>query len=394
MASQAVRDFYAQRKADDIARIQTMIQSGTKASNNLAIGRRMMNPSYKGMVPNASGVGQRPFFINKDEANVSLEDKVAMRGGVLTTPAGQTYGKKILARRAMDVRNQEALEEGLPPAPSPLVDMTEVESRTVELNQLMDTIDNVVEQRVDASQIIPDFRNLVRLIVSLSATFSGKDLAYIDNWAANIASMVQNSATLALREANDRPEEAAIQNKSLKTLAGITANISKFIERVSEYADSDETTKRAAIRAAAKDIFGTIGRMSESAIEAVEKKAAPLAPAPKKKKTPPLPPAPAPAPANVVEQILATPVRRAPPVVDIATYKTDLNATGYNKEDRIFISKIQEAWDLSKAAREKELRKIARDRGISFAPDETVAVLKGMILRDAGFLPTTVTKKK
>jgi hypothetical protein len=421
MASQVVRDFYAQRKADDIARIQTMIQSGTKASNNLAIGRRMMNPTYKGMVPNASGVGQRPFFINKDEVNFPLEDKVAMRGGVLSTPAGQSYGKKILARRAMDIRNQEALQEGLPPAPSPLVELTEVESRTIELNQLMDRLASLVnEGGADISQIIPDYRNLVRLIVSLSATFSQSDLAFIDNWAANIALKLDNLATLN-REGNalGQPRVAQRQNNSLQVLADLTGKISLFIERVAEVVDTDPQTKRAVIRIAARQIFSTIGRLDESRVEAIAQEAAgpaepepaiaqeaavPAEPEPavgqRRRIIVPSPPAPVRRAATEEDQQLArvdarraaeegdeaaeeraVAQRRGP--VDMASYKTS-QGTELTERDKAFVDRIKDIMSTGEDYKLRDLRNIAEARGID-TRGTSKAVLKGRVLRDAGF---------
>lgn len=439
MATQIVRDWHDRQKAEEAARVAIRIQSGTKASNNTAMGRRMMNPTYKGMVPNASGVGQRPFFINKDEAKVPLESKIAMRGGVLRTPAGQAYAKKILARRAMDIRNQDALEAGMPQEPGPLVELSEVESRTIELNQLMTSLLDFINQGTDVGAIVPDYRNLIRLMVSLSATFSEDDLTYISQWSDNVGGIIQESADQERGEnALAQPAVARRENKALVTLANLTDKIDEYVEAIIPYVGSDDKTKRAAIRAAATRIFGKIGAPKAGTLAAAVAEEGdgaeadvnlnavpppPPTPPPTRRPNAGLPPPPAPAPspdaeelrrlqrqrearqreeAEAAEEARTQAQRRGPEPPRAALTPLERDAARHTREstrrdpatwteeDNNFYDYIQSLYDARDDSSLKSLRRIAAARGIKTINGKPVAEsqragLRGAIYADAKF---------
>jgi hypothetical protein len=109
------------------------------------------------------------------------------------------------------------------------------------------------------SSIVPDYRNLVRLIVSLSLTFSDSDIAFIGQWADEIGAIILAGADDEQEEnALGRPQVARRENKSLQTLADLTDKIIQFIQEIGQYVRLDEGSKRIAIKVIAKKIFGTI----------------------------------------------------------------------------------------------------------------------------------------
>jgi hypothetical protein len=76
---------------------------------NDKIGYRMTHPSYRGLPDNSTGSKMRPFFINKDESHIPLEEKI--KGGSLSsTPEGRAYIQRILSQRARDVEAIERAE--------------------------------------------------------------------------------------------------------------------------------------------------------------------------------------------------------------------------------------------------------------------------------------------
>jgi len=181
MASPAVIAFHNAQMEQERKRVALRIANGTKASSNLVIGHRMQHPSYKGLPDNSTGSRNQPFFAMKDESQCPLEDKIRMRGGVLSTDAGQQYARSILKRRAEDTDNIRRIEDGLPPVPPKLLELDESESKSLELNTIIDAIDDAIDAGTTFGIPLSEVSKLPRLLISLSPTFSEEQItALID----------------------------------------------------------------------------------------------------------------------------------------------------------------------------------------------------------------------
>lgn len=187
MATPAVQQFHNDNMRQERERVLLRIANGTKASSPQIISFRQSHPTYRGVPDNSLGSKTMPFFASKDESQCPLEDKLRMRGGVLHTKAGKEYGYEILKRRARDDINQRAAAEGLPPTPAPLTELSEEESKSLELDQLLNALsDAIATGDIRAINQSINVTLLPRLMVALAPTFSGAKLGALESFISNM----------------------------------------------------------------------------------------------------------------------------------------------------------------------------------------------------------------
>lgn len=157
------------------------IANGTKATSpDILMARRLEPLYYANPLPdNSTGSKNRPFFENKDEsgrpnAMEQVAAKQTMQGGVLKNYA---YAKKVLAQRARDTTNQDLQKEGLPPVPSETLQLDPTESMNMELSNLIQALQNAIQDQTLDTLTVNEIKNIPRLIVALSPTYTQDDVA-------------------------------------------------------------------------------------------------------------------------------------------------------------------------------------------------------------------------
>lgn len=258
MASPATIDFHNAKMAQERARVALRIANGTKASSPNIISYRHSHPTFKGLPDNSTGSRNQPFFAMKDESQISLEDKLAarmMRGGVLNTDAGMKYAKSILKRRAIDTTNEDLAREGLPAQPQPLLELDEVESRSLELNNIIDAIDDALNAGTAFAIPLSEVTKLPRLLIALSPTFNERKItALID-----VLDDLFQRASTARGIKQPVPIESATGDDEDVAVARIAVPLERSIDFLKGALNvvnlADERGKRLALADLAKEIF-------------------------------------------------------------------------------------------------------------------------------------------
>lgn len=268
MASPAVNAFHNAKMEQERQRVALRIANGTKASSNLVIGHRMQHPTYKGLPDNSTGSRIQPFFASKDESHVPLEQKVAMRGGVLSTDAGMKFAKAALRRRAEDLTNQKLAADGLPVNPPKLMELDETESKSLELNQILESLADSAEAGTFFGFSISEVSKLPRLIISLLPTFSEGQVVELINALDNIVQLAMNvSSERSLKAATrfgDVEDEATrtASSRAIRPMRRLADFLEAFIKPRPDgttFAEADDRTKRVAITTLAREYLGEFG---------------------------------------------------------------------------------------------------------------------------------------
>jgi hypothetical protein len=171
MATPAVHGFHAANMEDERRRVMLRIANGTKASSPKVISYRRQHPDYKGMVDNSTGSRTSTFFNTTNQRDLPFAQ---MTGGVLKN---FKFAKALLDQRAKSSAELDALREGVPPTESPLLELSEVESRSLELNNLIQQLQDFVEVGDVPSSFVIELKNILRLYVALMPTFTQQQLA-------------------------------------------------------------------------------------------------------------------------------------------------------------------------------------------------------------------------
>ena len=171
MASPAAQEFHRQKMAAERHSVSLRIANGLKSDNPRQIGYRRQHRSFNGIATNPSTAGANLFFVNADETHKPFS---TMRGGVIRDFRS---AKQLLAQRATSSANIDLEKAGQEPIPSPTLALTDVESRTLELNNLLQSLQDAVDAGEVNSAMIPDLKNILRLFVALLPTFTEGEIA-------------------------------------------------------------------------------------------------------------------------------------------------------------------------------------------------------------------------
>jgi hypothetical protein len=221
----------------------------------------MRNPSFKGLPDNSTGSRNQPFFAAKDESGISLEDKVALRGGVLRTKVGQQYAQSVLRRRARNVIARDERVEGLEPLPPPIQELTDDESRSLELNTLLTSIDNAVETGAVSTLTLAELKNIPRLIISLvqSESITPARIAELIRYLDDLIRNVSELADPALRAGEDQDDEInnrdGREQKNAQVVATYLSNLRSFLVDIEKVIGYDPRTRASSVIALAKEYF-------------------------------------------------------------------------------------------------------------------------------------------
>jgi hypothetical protein len=231
MATAAVIAFHNANMAQERERVKLRIANGTKASSPEVIGARMMNPSFKGLPHNSTGSRNAPFFVNTNQRDHPFTGLV---GGVIKD---YRYARQLLDQRAKSAEELRALREGVAqgmPAtavPGPLLELSPEDSRTLELNQVLQTIQDLIEAdglESLSGSVVMELKNILRLFVSLIPTFTEDEFAKYSEFFTELVQVLEASQS----QAASASARSAIQ----QTLT--------FFQRLRDFANRFTTTVR------------------------------------------------------------------------------------------------------------------------------------------------------
>jgi hypothetical protein len=225
MASPDVMDFHNRKMAQEREFVKLRIDWGTKASSPQIKNARRMNPLYYSnpLPDNSTGSKNRPFGLNKDESGKPSADAIAsgrvLEGGVLKD---YKYAKAILARRGRDTTNINLASEGLPPQPSPLLELSPVDSKILELDSILSLIDDSIDVGNIKNITLEQLKNVTRLIISLVPALTEDQIAEMIRYIEEMAMKIENLQTGVLDEGV--PEVEPVGLKGLFKQAEVVRN--------------------------------------------------------------------------------------------------------------------------------------------------------------------------
>jgi hypothetical protein len=283
MASAAVIAFHNANMADEKRRVALRIANGTKGSSPQIISYRHSHPSFKGLPHNSTGSRNAPFFVNTNQRGHPFDGIV---GGVIKD---YRFARELLDQRARSTNELAALKEGIPvpPAtPSAMLTLSPEDSRVLELNQLLQTIQDIVEANALESlgaTISSDLKSILRLFVALLPSFSESDLGdftqYFEELVIQLDAAADNAPTPQSRAAVGQTR--TFFTNLLSLIRGFMAT-SRRTDTGEVITESNMTKtdreKASLIRALVRQIFKTdISRLKQARAEPVPRRVAEVA---------------------------------------------------------------------------------------------------------------------
>ena len=253
MASPAAAAFHAEKMAAEKRRVAIRIENGTKASTPATIGYRRQHRSFNGIDTNPLGSGATLFFVNPDDTHKPFAGELT--GGVIKD---FRLAKKLLDQRARTSTNIDLIKEGQEPTPSPLLELDAVESRSLELNNQLQQLQDAVDAGEITSSLVPELKNILRLFVALIPTFTGAQLADFQEFFGNMINTLEDKAAqehqpvAAAAGAVGRVGLTASENQVYLFLR----NLFEFIKEFAPSVDLPRNEKEIRARAIVKKVFG------------------------------------------------------------------------------------------------------------------------------------------
>lgn len=247
MASEVAHEFHRQKMAESRARVSLRIEQGTKGSSPDVRSFRRENPlNFSNPLPdNSSGSKIRPFQCSKDESGrptpmeivLANQMKASLTGGVLRD---FRYARKILGQRASDTANIALESQGLPPVASPIATLSESDSRTLELNSVLQAIANQINSGRVSDLTLNELRNLPRLLIAVLPSMSPPE-------AVELLQFIDDDIINELRNAE---VDAEVR------LSDYFENVREFIREVIPLLGLDPVSASRGVLSVAKDFFG------------------------------------------------------------------------------------------------------------------------------------------
>lgn len=284
MATPETMSFHNANALSERERVRLRIQQGTKASSpDIRSYRRQHLQIYQPhatLADNSTGSKNRPFYATKDESHISLEDKVRMRGGVLSTPEGQKYAQFILKRRARDTTKQELEAQGIEPSTvfpeGADLTLTPDESKSLELNNLLQGISDAVNAGDFSGLTITELKNIPRLMITTLPKMSQSNFTELVRFIEELLEELE--AIIEPKEDEDDDDATGAMSRGNKTVSG-AERIFNFLEIIvimlrqfAKVIGADEATKTATLKALVNEYFGLRKSTAESILQKPEQK--------------------------------------------------------------------------------------------------------------------------
>ena len=260
MASEINRAYHAAlRKAQYIN-----IGHAIKSNSEQALRNRC--PDFRGTKTTATSTAPRLFFTNKDEARVPWKDLInvdllcdvpmdLVGGGVepsltgaLATPAGRSYAKQQLQRKAMDLEQIRSM------IPMPIETMAQAAASKDDVQRRQFEITLIMRQVVDAmgdgsadAMTIETLRRAVPSIIDISAFLQGAQLNELRELALDGVDIGRDVPDVAVA--------APAYQKARDALTILFRKIGSFIASMMKTAGEDIESRKSKARAYANAVF-------------------------------------------------------------------------------------------------------------------------------------------
>lgn len=217
MAEASVREWHDRQMQEHRQRVLQRIEMGTKSTSPHRLAVRLSDPlKYSNPLPdNSSGSKSRPFMAARDDSGRPTADQLVymrqheMQGGAIRD---FQIAQRLLNRRREGYLEQEALKEGLPPAPAAPEVLTDLESQELELDILIRSIGDAVEANNFDALSLSEIKNVPRLLIRLAPYMDDSRATQI---VAYLDSVVHELNALAGRNIQNQAKQAAIQRIKL-----------------------------------------------------------------------------------------------------------------------------------------------------------------------------------
>ena len=253
MANNAVIAFHNANAEDERRRLALRIAQGTKASSPEIISYRIQHPSFHGIITNPKGSFNSVFFKNKDETHAPFASEI--RGGVIKD---FRYAQKLLKQRADSAQNIMLAKEGQLPLEKPLLEMTDIESKGLELNQMLQDLQDAVEAGGTASGFA-DTSSVLRRIFSLYITLLPSfEPRQIQQFIVFFESIAESALPRVRRAGADRMRQGRLNRLVTEYMIGGPEGGGGLIELSRDYipfAKSEMRVKSAKIREFVRKYF-------------------------------------------------------------------------------------------------------------------------------------------
>lgn len=256
------RLFHNKQMEEARQNIRLRLELGTKSGTPKQLDKKRLKPLYYSnpLPDNSSGSKIRPFQCSKDESGRptpmemvlanqkrgnGMRSMRSMRGGVLTD---FRVARRLLDRRAEDVRNMELEAQGLPPRESAPVILTTEDSLALEFNNLLSTLQQNISGGIFDRITLQELKNIPRLLLNVLPSFTPTDVVELIQY-------IDDDFITELRE--DNLAETVTSSRILLFFE----NMRKFLKDILPFMASDLGTKSNAIRRLGLQAFGKQGAL-------------------------------------------------------------------------------------------------------------------------------------
>lgn len=245
--------FHNQQMKERQEGLAERIRMGTRASNPRGVYDRIVKMAVRPRLDYNSTAVDMPFFRN-------YAAPTPLSGGVIKD---YRYAQKLLSQRKQDYDNQAAAREGLPPTMSeaPLV-LSDIQSKTLELNQLLTALDDAVEVGDISNLAVSDLKNVLRLMVSLSTTFDEARLVELIEYVENIITDLQ---TLA-----DEAAAGTSTNRNARLVLKFFESMYRFLKGMAPAVNRSPQERALMAKSLVKEVLALKGRDLKDADEAID----------------------------------------------------------------------------------------------------------------------------
>lgn len=248
------RLFHNKQMEEARQNIRLRLELGTKSGSPKQLDKKRLKPLYYSnpLPDNSSGSKIRPFQTSKDESGrptpmemvlANQKRNKGMRGGVIKD---FRVARRLLDRRAEDVRNMELEAEGLPRQESAPVILTTDDSLALELNNVLSTLQKSISSGLFDRITLQELKNVPRLLLNVLPSYTPTDVN-------ELIQFIDDDIITELINKPGGPTDIS------DTLEKFFDKVRNFLRKIIPFMASDLQTKSTAIRRIGLEAFGKQG---------------------------------------------------------------------------------------------------------------------------------------
>lgn len=259
MATPTNQDFHKMKMANARRSVEILLSVGAKSGTPQLLAQRMARPyvEHKRLPDNSTGSKNRPFFYTPDQSTKPLGYREGVvEGGVLKD---YKYAKFVLNRRARDMARIAMEKEGLDAPADPLLVLSELESRSLELNNLLQLVQDAIDAGDISNALVVELKNVLRIFVALLPTFNENE---IGEYKDMIGEMYDTLLDLNIRS-QGQPSlypNPARNSTAVSQVVEFFARMNDLIKEYSRYVNYPKAEKDVVARDLLKKLFKTTAR--------------------------------------------------------------------------------------------------------------------------------------